>query len=126
MRNFNPFGRKTYTTDFTEPDAPLVDASVEDATLIGSRLMDAPVALHLPVIDIDFEARLLPSTTEGHYHLYLDGMRPLLWEEYCDLLCTLAETGVISERYVDHCLDRGQSLVRAPWTKKLPGEGDSA
>lgn len=77
--------------------------------------------LHVPVLDIDFEAALVPSTTEGHYHLYLEGLC-LSWPEYRRLLKALARAGVITEGYLRHSLRRKQTCVRRPGLKKLPEE----
>src|SRR4051794_39832810 len=43
-----------------------------DANLVSSRLATKDHEIfgdwHSPVLDIDFEARLIPSSTPGHYH----------------------------------------------------------
>lgn len=94
---------------------PVLDAVEDDANLIGSLIdHDSGAELHLPVIDLDFPARLIPSSTNGHFHLYLDGMKPLTWDAYRRLLHALTEAGVIEPRYYFHCIRRGQSLVRKP------------
>src|SRR5262245_3403875 len=67
--------------------------------LTSSRLylpesQDAYGPLHSPVLDLDFAARLLPSSTDGHYHLYLDGL-VMPWEKYSDFLHVMAHFGVI-------------------------------
>lgn len=94
-----------------------------EANLIGS-MMEENRELHAPVLDIDFEAKLVPSSTEGHHHLYLD--KPLTWEEYAKLLTVLGEVGILEPAYVSASLRRGQTFVRKPSIKKAPGAADSA
>ncbi len=77
---------------------------------------------HLPVLDIDFPARLIPSSTPGHFHLYLDGMDPLSWEEYDDLLRALCAAGVIGSGYLFHSQERKMTCVRRPGVKKIVKE----
>lgn len=72
--------------------------------------------LHRPVLDIDFPAALLPSTTPGHFHLFLD--KKLTWEKYARLLSALADAGIIEEGYEDASYNRQFSSVRLPWVKK--------
>jgi hypothetical protein len=76
----------------------------------------APEHLHRPVLDIDFPAHLIPSTTEGHFHLYLD--KAVTWEKYERLLTVLGEVGILEQGYVDASIARGYSSVRLPWVKK--------
>lgn len=71
---------------------------------------------HKPILDIDFEAKLLPSTTEGHYHLFLD--KEMSWELYEELLTTLAKCGIIEQGYANASIQRHYSAARLPWVKK--------
>lgn len=93
-------------------DGPFgVDLLVDDdhpANVVHSFCMPG---WHHPVLDLDFPARLLPSSTPGHFHLYLDGIE-ISWEKYAKLLTTLAEVGIISEGYLDAALQRGYTSVR--------------
>lgn len=118
--------RKLYKGDLTQAnlhqDREPVE-SYEDANLISSELVGVE-GYHAPVLDIDFEARLVPSTTEGHYHLYLDTAIP--WEKYAALLDALAEAGVIEPGYAMASKARGASFVRKPEVKKQPGDANSA
>lgn len=93
------------------------DDSVDDyrrvsrskALLVGSLCKDG---LHAPVLDIDFSAELIPSTTPGHFHLYLD--KKMTWEKYSQLLEALYEAGIIQRGFYDMSLDRKQSMVLLP------------
>lgn len=68
---------------------------------------------HRPVIDIDFPARLVPSSTDGHFHLYLDGVL-VPHDKYMYLLAALASCGIISDGYQRYSTDRGYTAVRMP------------
>jgi hypothetical protein len=72
--------------------------------------------LHAPVLDIDFGARLLPSSTPGHFHLYLE--KAMTWDNYCGLLKALGAVGILEEGYVKASLRRGYSSVRKPGVYK--------
>jgi hypothetical protein len=86
------------------------------ANLVGSRLQDSRA--HAPVLDLDFPCRLVPSTTEGHHHLYLD--RPLTWTQYRALLEVMGKIGLLEPGYVDASIRRKQTFVRKPGVVKAP------
>jgi hypothetical protein len=67
---------------------------------------------HAPALDIDFPARLLPSSTEGHFHLYLDKI--MYWEDYAKLLRVMAEVGILEQGYVTASLERKMTCLRKP------------
>lgn len=99
----------------------------EEANLVGSfshseytdgSTDEEQVRFHLPVIDLDVSCYLVPSTTVGHQHLYIQ--KEVEEEAYFDLLDALAACGIISEGYAHFCRERGQSFVRVPWVKKKP------
>lgn len=71
---------------------------------------------HYPVLDLDFPTALIPSTTPGHFHLYLG--RRLTWDNYVKLLTVLGEVGILEEGYVAASLRRGYTAVRLPWISK--------
>lgn len=90
-----------------------------EANLVSSLLDNGK---HSPALDIDFEARLVPSSTPGHFHLYLDGLE-LEWTEYRTLLIALAQAGVIQHGYASACIDRGATFLRPPGQTKYEGDG---
>lgn len=90
---------------------------LKDIRLISSRVAGGHHDMHAPVLDLDFPCRLEPSTTPGHFHLYLD--REMTWENYVMLLRILAVVGILEEGYVGAAIKRRQTFVRAPWEKKL-------
>lgn len=139
-------GNKTYhlnhfTPDSQNPELPpetRTDADLDTANLLSSEMVrpegflphpvgavfdgledlfqDGPRDFHRPVLDIDFPAKLVPSSTPGRFHLYLD--KPMTWAVYAKLLSALADAGVIERGYADACEARGASFVRLPWVKK--------
>ncbi len=95
--------------------------SGEDATLISSSI---GYDIHLPVLDIDYPAALVPSSTPGHFHLYLN--REVTWDNYVGLLWALYKCGLIEEGFFKMSIARGQSFVRFPGVRKQPGEEGSS
>lgn len=73
--------------------------------------------MHSPVLDIDFAAQLIPSSTPGHFHLYLDGIE-IEWEKYRQVLQTLGAAKILGAGYVYHSIQRGFSVVRLPHDRK--------
>lgn len=112
--------------DDGEPDRPdnaptetrFVTTDLDAATVVTSLTVwsteDRP--MHRPVLDIDFGASLVPSSTPGHFHLYLDRM--LTWEQYCELLDVLAKLGILEQGYVSASKMRGHTAARLPWVIK--------
>lgn len=78
--------------------------------------------MHMPVLDLDVPATLLPSSTPGHSHLFLD--RRIFWDDYVNLLDALAACGLVEAGYVRVSKARGYTAVRLPWVRKLRGERD--
>lgn len=87
---------------------------VETTANVASSL--AENGLHYPALDIDFSTYVIPSTTEGHYHLYLD--IGLSWEKYKALLIALGDAGILQPGYVSACIEREMTFVRLPWCTK--------
>ena len=73
-------------------------------------------ARHWPVLDLDIPAVLVPSSTPGHSHLYVDVAVPdgIFW----DLCDALAAAGILQPGYVSACKSRGFTSVRLPWVRK--------
>lgn len=92
---------------------------LETANMITSKI-DEEVAwiaeYHTPILDLDFDAKLLPSSTPGHWHLFLDTSVP--HGAYMRFLEAAAEAGIIQYGYYKAAKDRGASSVRLPWIKK--------
>lgn len=88
-------------------------ADIETAELISS--LNAS-GMHRPMLDIDFPAVVIPSTTPGHGHLYID--KEMSWKDYKRLLNLFADLGIIEHGYRGASLARGYSALRLPWIKK--------
>lgn len=85
-----------------------------DADIITS--LDEVTGLHRPLLDIDFPVKVIPSTTPGHYHLYID--KPMTLERYERLLDCLSDANIIEYGYAQASIDRGYTALRLPWVKK--------
>lgn len=112
-----------FNRDLDKPRRPYdsggeVRVVTEGAANLTSSLIEGTGNRHLPVLDIDFPARLVPSSSKGHFHLYLDGMKPLPWWRYRLLLRVLAWAGVIEPGYYTASVARRMTLVRLPGVKK--------
>lgn len=122
--DFNTHGRQTYYRDLKDPQSTYTKAVLESSNLVGSATVEDP-NIHRPILDLDFECRLVPSTTKGHYHLYMDGL-DITWPKYKVLLVALADAGVISEAYMRESIKKGFTAARLPWVKKEEDDINSA
>lgn len=97
---------------------PWQERPIDQANMITSRVDGSSYGIryHRPLLDIDFEAQLLPSSTPGHYHLYLD--KQITQSSYFELLRVLARCGIIQQGYADAAIERGATSLRLPWIKK--------
>jgi hypothetical protein len=71
---------------------------------------------HALLLDLDVPAFLVPSSTEGHSHLYVDVQIPE--DDYFHLLDQLAKCGVIQKGYAEMSKRKGGTALRLPWIKK--------
>jgi hypothetical protein len=106
------------SSDDPDQDGRTLVAGVEDADVVASsyNAHGFNTSMHRPVLDIDLDAVLVPSSTPGHHHLYIDKL--MSWETYTELLQALAKAGIVQQGFVDVSLKRGASMVRLPWVKK--------
>ncbi|MFI5840580.1 hypothetical protein ACIA8K_12810 [Catenuloplanes sp. NPDC051500] len=125
-------GQKLAYVDFDEPapeegyTRPAVTSDLDVANLITSEMRSQPKYAfidpdnqwHKVVLDIDLPVKVLPSTTEGHHHLFID--KAILWEDYVELMEVMARIGLIERGYLFASKERGYSCVRLPWVKKAP------
>lgn len=88
-----------------------------EANLISS---EAENGLHYPVLDIDFPIYVIPSSTPGNFHLYIE--KGLPWSTYSKLLVALTDAGILQEGYLNACLGRKATYVRLPWVSKTDNE----
>lgn len=96
----------------------LTPATLGEADLVGSKTLSGA---HAPTIDLDVPCRLIPSTTEGHFHLYIDV--EMTKKNYSKLLKTLVEVGLVEEGFGQMLDKKDATFVRVPGKPKLlPGE----
>lgn len=101
-------------------DATRERADVDEADVISSHIVGDTFAAatdsHSLVLDIDVPARLVPSSTPGHSHLFVDVATS--WEAVRGVLDALVAAGVIEPGYRNACVERGHTAVRLPWRRK--------
>lgn len=104
-----------------DPEQPVSrpQAELEEAHTWSSELVDAEgnrTGYHTVMLDIDHPVRVLPSSTTGHYHLYIDV--PVEETKYFDALDALAKAGIVEQGYVEASRARAGTHLRLPWVKK--------
>lgn len=75
-----------------------------------------------PVLEIEQSFRLVPSSTEDHYHLYLD--QAMTWKDYETMLNVLGEVGILESGYVGSAIRRQRTHVRPEGVKKFRDEDE--
>ena len=110
-----------YYLDF-KPGRTVRDRDVKMASLLteamdlgslGWSFFTGTLQWYMPAA-VDHE--LVPSSTEGHCHLYLDADLPE--QPYLRLLAALARIGIIEPGYAKASIARGHSAARLPWVRK--------
>lgn len=96
------------------PDGPNTE-SWHDATLVLSKLREGE-DMHWPVLDLDMSCHLIPSSTEGHFHLVIE--KPMKWDHYEELLRTMNDFGLLETGYVDVARKRKYTTIRRPGVTK--------
>lgn len=67
-------------------------------------------------IDLSVPYHLVPSSTPGHSHLYLDV--DVAWGTYRELLLTLSKMCVVQAGWVNTAVKHERSVTRLPWIVK--------
>lgn len=104
--------------DYTAEDTEVApEESYDVANLISSETsLGSEGQYHMPVLDLDFEAHLEPSSTQGHFHLYLN--KYMTWHQYVTLLGAMEYAGILEKGFVELSVRRGATYVRKPGVKK--------
>lgn len=94
------------------------EANVATSLAVGdfgdSDLFGGP--MHYPVLDIDLPCELVPSSTPGHFHLYID--HPVSDGAYWDLIAAMVACGIVQPGYLGASRARGYTAARLPWVRK--------
>lgn len=98
--------KKTFATD-------LVYCTKDKANLIGDKTVDGK---HKPVLDLDFDCKLVPSSTNGHFHLYVN--KEVDHKKWETMLIAMRDAGILQQGFVDGAIRCGQATVRPEWIKK--------
>lgn len=127
MLAYVDFSEEPPAGEYTRPSET---ADLDQANLITSKVagqpesssdpfldLFGPSGRHKVVLDIDLPVTVLPSTTPGHHHLFID--HEVAWDDYVNLLEALATCGLVEPGYVNSSKQRGYSCVRLPWVKKV-------
>lgn len=131
---------KTYAVDWKfsfvpaenveyEPGTDREEADLNRANVVSSEIKGYPkdfnaetkafdLPRHAVLLDIDYPAHLIESSSPGHYHLYLDVPQGVKHADYMELLEVLGRVGVIERGYAEVSIKRGHSDLRLPWVKK--------
>lgn len=115
MRGSDRGGFEDDSKKATRPTRSEVD-TIEECDVMGSL---ADNGLYYPVLDIDFPCELVPSETEGHFHLYVNHPVGLNWEQFKQLLDALLACEIIEPGYHNTAMERGDTFVAVrPWKDK--------
>lgn len=79
---------------------------------------------HAPAIDLDLPAVLVPTSTFGHSHLYLD--HEMCWDHYRRLLEVMVEAGLVETGFYESAIRRGTTLLRLPGVSKVVPASDTS
>lgn len=93
---------------------------LSEANLISSQIGTS--SKHRVILDLDFPAALVPSSTPGHSHLYLD--KQLTEGEMEKLIHVLHEVGIIAQGNLNQWSRFKALFLRLPWIKKKAGDND--
>lgn len=102
--------------NLTIPHAANLVSSVPKEQPFSGKFSYLEDTYHRVVIDLDVEAYLVPSSTPGHSHLYIN--HPIEESQYFNLLDQLVTVGLVQEGYARASRARGFSAVRLPWVNK--------
>lgn len=103
----------TYMSTYDARSQRFATLDLDAAQVITSLTVEGEQKL---ILDIDIPSQLIPSSTPGHFHLYVD--KEISYEKWELLLIALANAGIIEEGYKNASLERRYTAVRLPWIKK--------
>lgn len=92
----------------------VVGCTHAEADLISSITMSGE---HAPAIDIDMPCRLVPSSTPGHFHLYIE--KEMDWKTYEELLKALTRAGIVEDGFLHMAQKYKATHLRVPGKPKI-------
>jgi hypothetical protein len=116
--SFVPTEDKVYEPGIDREVVDLSDANVVSSLFKSSCTGGEKTQRHAVLLDIDYPAHLVASSTPDHYHLYLEPPGGVEHEKYMNLLAVLRDCGIIEKGYADVSIARGHSDLRLPWVTK--------
>lgn len=123
IRAYPPLERKTGYIDFNAPQTGdqavygrPVDTEARPQTHNTVTSLTEDENWQLPVIDLDFPCELVPSSTPGHFHLYIN--KPTDKTSFLMALDAMAYAGWVEPGYVAASERRGYTVVRKPGVMK--------
>lgn len=78
----------------------------------------------MPALDIDMPCELVPSSTEGHFHLYID--KPMTLMAYKKLVQAFIDAGIVEPNIMKYMDMNGMTALRPRGVKKKKRSGSSA
>jgi hypothetical protein len=87
------------------------------ANAITSAVQGSNAEAHKVILDVDFPVYAVPSSTPGHFHLYIDKI--VSFDHLLGILHAMSDAGVVQRGYAEASEAQGFTTVRAPWTKKV-------
>ena len=76
------------------------------------------------IVALETPARLVPSSTPGHNHLYLDTELP--WDDHERLLKRFEEATIVQRGFYTASVERKQTMLRKPGVRKPERSADLA
>lgn len=107
-----------YGEDFDVSRPPV--ATRDEANIVSSHVPGTDRARHKILLDLDHPAWLIPSSTEGNHHLYVDVTCD--WDDYLEFLQAAAKIGLVEAGYVAASCERGYTSLRLPEKPKTLSE----
>lgn len=109
--------------DYSADEPERVETTdLAEAQAVSSEIRESAnpleVGMHYVLLDLDVPAQLVPSSTPGHSHLYIE--KPVHWYQLDEILTALANAGVIEPGYAEVSIKRRATFLRLPWVKKQP------
>jgi len=93
------------------------DAARHPAGIASYRMPDEQLLIEA-AFRLTCPARLVSSSSEGHFHLYLE--TEIGWNAYLRLMRAMAEVGLLETGWVDLSERRKMAMLRKPGVKKAP------